>query len=105
MIVEALSFQNINKICSYYKLLDPNLDLAAILKKPYKKRKRKLIEELAHLVEKRHEFIHRAKSDIEFSDRKIEKIISDLCESILRCYKLITDTYGWTSSDFYMASR
>ncbi len=35
-ITKTMSFQNIGKICAYFRDLDTRLDLAGTLKKPYK---------------------------------------------------------------------
>jgi hypothetical protein len=95
VIAETLPFQKILAICQHFKVLEPNLDLAGILRKPYRKRKKSLLESLEELVLQRHRFIHRGILDTSFDDRDAKMSLNDIETSVVRCYQRITDYYGW----------
>jgi hypothetical protein len=94
-VAEVLPFQRISAICQHFKSLDPNLDLAGTLRKPYRRRKKSLFETLEELVLRRHAFIHQGRLDTSFDDADVKRTLDDLEESLVRCYRRITDYYGW----------
>jgi hypothetical protein len=94
-IAETLPFQRISSICQHFKALDPKLDLNGVLLKPFRRRKKKLFEEIDALVFRRHDFVHKGIVDIDFSDADVKKALNDLEASVIRCYRRITDHYGW----------
>ncbi len=94
-VAETLSFQKISSVCDHFKKLDEKLDLAGELKRPYRRRKKKLYDDLESLVSQRHAFIHRGIMNIHLGDKEIKKTINDLKESIDRCYIAITNRYDW----------
>jgi len=94
-VAETLSFQSISAISQHFKAIDAKIDIAGALKKPYRRRKKKLFEEIDEFVKKRHAFIHWGEMDTQFSDKELMKTMKDLEDSITRCYKMITKHYGW----------
>jgi hypothetical protein len=94
-IAETLPFQRLSAICQHFKSLEPNLDLAGALRKPYRRRKKSLLETLEEMVLRRHAFIHQGKLDTSFDDADIKRTLDDLEESVIRCYRRITDYYRW----------
>jgi len=94
-VAETLPFQGISAISQHFMTLDPKIDIAGALRKPYRRRKKKLFEEIDELVEKRHAFIHWGEMDTQFLDKSLKKSMKDLEDSIIRSYKLITSHYGW----------
>ena len=94
-IAESLSFQNITSICQNFKNLDSKLEIAGILRKPYRKRKISLFESLEEFVGRRHKFIHQAEMDVSFQDSDVKKSLDDFEEAVTRSYKYICDYYGW----------
>ena len=94
-IAETLPFQRISSICQHFKSLEPNLDLAGALRKPYRRRKKSLFETSEEMVLRRHAFIHQGQLDTSFDNTEIEKTLNDLEESVVRCYRRITNYYGW----------
>lgn len=94
-VAETLPFQRISPICQHFKALDSRLDLAGALLKPYRRRKRKLFEDMDALVLRRHGFIHKGVMDIGFNDADVKKALNDLEASVVRCYRRITEHYGW----------
>jgi len=104
-IAETLPFQKISAICQHFKGLDPDLDLAGVLRKPYRKRKKSLFESLEELVFQRHRFIHRGIMDTSFDDRDVRMSLNDLETSVIRCYQCITGIYGWEFDQDWGRSR
>ena len=94
-VTENLPFQRISAISQHFRTIDPKIDIAGILRKPYRRRKKKLFDEIEEFVEKRHAFIHWGEMDTQFSDKSLKKLMKDLETSIIRCYKFITSHYGW----------
>jgi hypothetical protein len=94
-ITKTMSFQNIHKICSYFRDLDTKLDLAGTLKKPYKRRKKSLFDTLNGIFEQRHLLIHRNIMIIDYSRENAVKDLEDIRAAIERIYKKLIDTYNW----------
>jgi hypothetical protein len=57
-VAESLPFQKISMICEHFKALDPHLDIAGCLKRPYRRRRESLLHSLDGMVERRHSLIH-----------------------------------------------
>ena len=104
-IAESLPFQKISAICQHFKGIEPDLDLAGALRKPYHKRKKSLFESLEELVLRRHGFIHKGNMDTSFDDVDIKLSLNDLEVSIIRCYQRITDYYEWEFDQCWGRSR
>lgn len=101
-VAEMLSFQNISAICNNINKLDNNLDLSGVLKRPYRKRKKKLYDDLESLLSQRHVFIHKGIMNIQFEDKKLKKAMKDLEVSVCRCYRAIINRYDWQyEKDWY----
>lgn len=94
-IAENLSFQRITSICQHFKLMDPKIDLASLLRKPYRNRKLTLFDELNLAVVKRHKFIHGGESDLELEDLKVWNLLDVIEAVVVRVYKSITEYKGW----------
>jgi len=94
-IAETLPFQNISAVCRHFSSLDPSLDLAGTLRKPYRRRKLSLFDSIEALVVSRHNLIHRALIDRTLTDDRVDEILCDVEAAITRVYKRITDHYGW----------
>lgn len=71
---ESLSFQRPSNVTSNFKLIDPKLDLADPMRKPYRRRKKKLYESIEDVVELRNEFVHTGKMDTQLTDKEIERM-------------------------------
>ena len=95
---EILPFQRISAVCRHFDALDPKLDLAGALRKPYHRRAESLFDEIERLVLSRHDFIHRAALDLTLTDERIKDVIYDLEAAVTRCYCRILDiTAGFSS--------
>lgn len=94
-VAENSSFQKVSTICQHFKDLEPDLDLAGVLRKPYRRRKKSLFETLEQLVLQRHAFIHKGHMETSFDDADVKRALDDLEASVIRCYRRITEYYGW----------
>jgi hypothetical protein len=94
-IAESMGFQRVSVVCRNFEQLDAKLDLAGVLRKPYRRRKLSLFDSIEHLVTVRHDLIHRAIIDTTMTDGRAEGPIYDLEVVSERVYRRITDHYGW----------
>ena len=94
-LAESFSFQRPSNVASNFKLIDPKLDLAAPMRKPYRRRTKSLYDSIEGIVELRNEFVHTGQMDTQLTDKAIEKIISDIEVSIDRAYQYIGKFYGF----------
>jgi hypothetical protein len=95
VFAETLSFQRVSVSCKHFLALDPKLDFAGVLKKPYRRRKVPLYESLEEMTELRHDVIHRAQLSPRVTDEYLIGLVHDLEVAIVRCYRHLTKTYGW----------
>lgn len=95
-IAECFSFQRPSIIGENFRLLDKRLDLAAVMRKPYNRRKTTLFDQIESLVEGRNAFVHAGKIDMSIYDKELEKILKDIVEAVDRCYHAIGDRFGFT---------
>jgi len=94
-LVETLPFQRITAICRHFDAIDPRLDLAGTLRKPYRKRRLSLFDLLEKLVVTRHNLIHKAVVDLQLTDTRVLDLIYDLDAAITRVYRRITTYHHW----------
>jgi hypothetical protein len=94
-ITKTMSFQNINKINSYFRDLDNNLDISGTLKNPFRRRKKSLFDSINNIFEQRHLLIHQNTVSSDYTTDRIIKDINDVKEAIKRVYKKIITTYDW----------
>lgn len=102
---ETLSFQRVTMACKHFLLLDPKLDFAGVLRKPYRQRKKSLCESLEEMTELRHEIIHRAEVSDRVTDDYLVGLIHDLQIAIDRCYRHLTKKYGWVYDQWWHAGK
>jgi hypothetical protein len=94
-ISDQFSFQNLEQIASHFRSIDPRLDLAGILRKPYRRRRRSLYESFAALIKHRHDIIHRSDTLTDFTDDRAITALEDLEAGITRVYRMIVRTFDW----------
>lgn len=94
-VARSKSFQNIDKICSNFKDLNPRLDIGGILKRPYRRRRETLYTSLDKLFKQRHMQIHRNQFRIDYTQDKLHRDIDNVKISIRRSYSHLIDTFGW----------
>ncbi len=95
LVAETLSFQKISSACKHFKSLDKDLDLASVLRRPYRGRRKSLFEMLDELVAVRHDFVHRAILDHSYSHESLMQIVFDLDVAMTRIDKAIFVRYHW----------
>lgn len=93
----SMSFQNIEKIDSYFKTLDKRISIYGALSKPYRRRKETLFETLNRVLEHRHGMVHRMGVDILYSKENVLKDIESVKVALNRAYEHICDVYGWST--------
>jgi hypothetical protein len=98
-VAETMSFQNITSVCRNFESLEPKLDLAGALRKPYRKRMRSFFEMIELLVRARHDFVHRAKLDLSLTDKRMFDLVYDLDVAITRLYSHIISFHDWPDMD------
>lgn len=89
-ICETLPFQRISAVCRHFEALDPKLDIAGPLRKPYRKRRVSFFDQLEGIVLSRHNFIHRAILDRSITDERMDGLIRDLDVALTRIYRRIS---------------
>jgi hypothetical protein len=94
-VVETLPFQRISAVMRHFAALDSSLDVGGALRKPFRRRKESLFDQLERVVETRHAIIHRATLDVSLTDLAILDLIHDLDVAVTRVYKRIADHYSW----------
>lgn len=103
-IAENLSFQRLSSVCKHFDGLDKRTDFGGILRKPYRRRKQSLFESIESIVTKRHDLIHRGRFDLSLSDQSVNRSLKHVEEAVVRCYRRLTDLYGWTYEKWWVGS-
>lgn len=94
-VAEILPFQSISSVARHFATIDPKLDIAGPLKKPFRRRKQSLYDLMEMLTLSRHNFIHRTQLDLSLTDERMDNLIYDLEEAITRVYKRIVAYHKW----------
>lgn len=89
------SFQNINKINSYFQAIDKRIDIKGVLSKPYHRRKETLFMTLNRILEHRHSLVHRLDIQSSYYDKDIKKDIKSVEVELDRVYLHLCDLYKW----------
>lgn len=89
------SFQNINKINTYFSELDSEIKIKGALSKPYRNRKESLYQTLDRVLEHRHALVHRMMVDIDYGKDDILKDIKSIEIALDKAYYHICDVYNW----------
>lgn len=100
-IAESFSFQRPTSIAENFRLLDPKLDIGAVLRKPYRRRKKSLFDSIEQLVEDRHVFVHTGRMNIKFFDPQLQTTLSDIEVAVNRAYECVAAYYGFVPSHDY----
>lgn len=95
-ISECFSFQRPSIIGENFRLLDNRLDLAAAMRKPFRRRKISLFDSIEALVEGRNAFVHAGEMNLSLYDRELERTLGDIIEAVDRCYQAIGSRFGFT---------
>lgn len=100
-VAEVFSFQRPTSIAETFKLLDPKLDLAAPLRRPYRRRKVSLYDSLETLVENRNRLVHAGHLNLGLFDKELQTTMTDLTEAVNRAYNYIAKHYGFVPNHDY----
>jgi hypothetical protein len=100
-LAESLSFQRPSQTSSNFKLINPKIDIAGVLRKPYRRRKISLFESIETCIEMRNEFVHTGQIDIELTDKKIKRVLGDFEVAVDRAYDLFGSVYNFQPSRDY----
>lgn len=100
-VAGGFSFQRPMMVASNFRDLDPKLDLAQVLKKPYRNRKISLFDSIESTVECRNEFVHSGQMDIRLTDSNLSKLLSDFEVAAQRCYEEFSQLYGFELESYH----
>lgn len=101
IVAESFSFQRPSSIAENFRLLDQKLDLAAAMRKPYRRRKISLFDSIERLVEGRNAFVHAGEMNIAFFDEQLKIALSDMEVALNRAYEYIAIHYRFTPRHDY----
>lgn len=94
-VAETMSFQRLSAVGKSFQELDPKLDILGVLRRPYRRRKRTLLDDIDGLISKRHDLIHRMTLDRDVDAPKVYGILDDVHAAMNRIHRHLTDHYGW----------
>jgi hypothetical protein len=95
VVAETLPFQRISTASRHFEAIDKTLDIGGVLRRPYRRRRTSFFDLLEQLVEKRHDFVHRAHLDLSVTTPYLVDIVYDLDVAMTRVYGSIAERYGW----------
>jgi hypothetical protein len=94
-VAEAFSFQRPSAIGEHFRMLDPKLDVAGALRRPYRRRKTSLFDRIEQLVEDRNEFVHTGGMNLSLFDSEVKAVLSDITVAVERSYDCVAKHYGF----------
>ncbi|MDO3547175.1 hypothetical protein [Ralstonia pseudosolanacearum] len=94
-VAETMSFQRLSAVGKNFQDLDSKLDFLGVLRKPYRRRKRTLLDDIDGLITKRHDLIHRMTLDVDMDASTVDGIVDDVHAAMNRIHKHLTKHYGW----------
>ena len=94
-ISECFSFQRPGIIGENYKMLDSKIDIAAALRRPYRRRNTTLYDSIETLVEQRNAFVHAGTMNLALYDKKLRQVLEDITEGVDRSYSAIGLHFGF----------
>lgn len=95
-IAECFSFQRPSMIGANFKMIDSKLDLAAAMRKPYRRRKTSLYVSIEDVVETRNAFVHSGDIDTQLFDKQLELILDDIVVAVDRTYDAIGNHFDFS---------
>ena len=94
-VADGLSFQSIQTASDNLKLLDGQLDLSGLLRRPYHRRKTSLFDSLSDMVRRRHAFVHRSQLELGLKEGVAWQFVDDLEAAVDRVHRHLTSRRGW----------
>jgi hypothetical protein len=98
-IARPMSFQNLDRIVTQYRDIDPGLDLSGPLKRPYRRRRVTLYQSIGDCLERRHAFIHRLEMRYRYTDDVRKRDFDDVSVGVRRVYDYLIGRYSWAPYD------
>ena len=98
VLADSLSFQRPNIISENFRALNPKIDIAAWLRKPYHKRRKPLFDSITEIVETRDIIVHTGITDKSIFDKQIQSIIEDLIVAVNWVYQGFGDVFSFEPS-------
>lgn len=95
-LVSRLSFQRPAVIIANFNKLDPRIDVNAIFRKPFKKQKISLYDQIDRIIELRNKIVHDGFLDTNLTQKDIAKFVENITEIADRLYEAIGNRYGFT---------
>lgn len=95
IITDSLSFQRPNIISENFRKLDPSIDIASWLRKPYHRRKKTLFDSVSEIIDIRDSIVHTGDLNLQIMDKQINRVIDDLIEAVNRVYDGFGQVYGF----------
>jgi hypothetical protein len=92
-VAESFSFQRPSSIDKNFKLLARELEVAAVLRKPFRSRKMSLFDSIERLIDVRNEFVHTGTMDIGLFDEQLTQVSKDLEVAVNRVYEHVSKHY------------
>jgi len=100
-VADIFSFQRPSKIAGNFRFIDSKIDIAGVLKKPYKHRKKSLYDQIEEFVNNRNEFVHSGCMNTNLTDEKLQTFIKDIEAAVERCYQEFGRALEFSPSDKY----
>lgn len=94
-VAESMPFQRLSAVGRHFTEIDPKLDLLSVLRKPYRRRKRSLLQDLEDLTTERHKLIHDMRINSLSDLDKIDDTIQDLKDAVHRVHRFLTTYHSW----------
>jgi hypothetical protein len=92
---ESFPLHRVSAASRYFSELDPELDIAGQLRRPFRRRRVSIFETMEDLVELRHRIVHRAEQVHALTNDLFGDILLQAEVCVDRVYKHITARYGW----------
>jgi hypothetical protein len=101
VVADSFSFQRPSSIAEAFRLLDRKLDLAAAMRKPYRRRRTSLFDSIEALIEDRNRFVHTGRTNLKFFDTELNSALSDIEVAVNRAYECVAAHYRFAPSHDY----
>ena len=75
--------------------IDKDIDIAGVLKKPYRRRKESLYDSVDRILNQRHNLIHRNEMSLDYLSENVNTDLENIRAAIQRIYDRLLDRYGW----------
>ena len=94
-VAENMPFQRLSAVGKHFQELDPKLDILGELRRPFRNRKRRLLDDIEGVISKRHDLIHRMTLDHETDLPKMDGVVADMHAAMNRIHVYLTKYYEW----------